>query len=247
MSPENRQAVLSPAAAHKFELIGRVAAGLAHELNGPIGIAMGFSELAKEAIDRAGKPELDSAVTSKVRGYLEMIETASTRARDLSRGIWNFAKAEPGTTTNIDIVELMQTVQQLTAPAVKVAQMDVAQREDASGAGEVISYADAALCQQILIELILASPPSIPGGGLVVWQVDYLEEGSVQIDLTTEPWNNEPTSEWEIPEYVRESFKDMGGGINSATPITVNSPASEPDQELTGWNVTATLPAANSD
>jgi len=55
MSPENRQAVLSPAAAHKFELIGRISSGLAHELNGPIGIAM---ELAKEAIDDSGTPEL---------------------------------------------------------------------------------------------------------------------------------------------------------------------------------------------
>ena len=113
MSPENRQAVLSPAAAHRFELIGRVSSGLAHELNGPIGIAMGFSELAKEAIDGVGKPELDSVATSKVRGYLDMIETASLRARNLSRGIWNFAKAEPGTIANIDMIEVLQTVQLL--------------------------------------------------------------------------------------------------------------------------------------
>lgn len=247
MSPENRQAVLAPAAAHKFELIGRISSGLAHELNGPIGIAMGFAELAKEAIDGAGQPELDSITTSKVRGYLDMIETASLRARNLSRGIWSFAKAEPGTTANIDMVEVLQSVQLLTAPAVKVAQIDIAQREDASGAGEVISYADAALCQQILVELILASPQSIPGGGLVVWQVAYLDGGPVQIDLTTEPWNDEPTSEWELPEYVRESFKDMGGTITSATPVAVNSPTGEPDQELTGWKVIATLPAANSE
>ena len=247
MSPENRQAVLAPAAAHKFELIGRISSGLAHELNGPIGIAMGFSELAKEAIDGTGQPELDSVTTSKVRGYLDMIETASLRARNLSRGIWSFAKAEPGSTANIDMVEVLQSVQLLTAPAVKVAQIDVAQREDASGAGEVISYADAALCQQILVELILASPQSIPGGGLVVWQVAYLDGGPVQIDLTTEPWNDEPTSEWEVPEYVRESFKDMGGTITGAVPVTVNSPTGEPDQELTGWKVIATLPAANSE
>ena len=58
MSTENKQAVLSPAVARKFELIGRIPFGLVHELNGPIGIAMGFSELAKEAIDGAGSHEL---------------------------------------------------------------------------------------------------------------------------------------------------------------------------------------------
>lgn len=48
LSTENRQVVVSPAAAHKFELIGRISSGLAHDLNGPIGIALGFSELAKK-------------------------------------------------------------------------------------------------------------------------------------------------------------------------------------------------------
>ncbi len=247
MTPENRNSTMSPAVARKFELIGRVSSGLAHELNGPIGIAMGFSELAKEAIDGEGRPELSSLVTSKVRGYLDMIETASLRARNLSRGIWSFAKAEPGTTTNVDMVELMQAVQLLTAPAVKVDQIDVARREEKSDSGKVISYADAALFQQILVELILASPPSIPGGGLVIWQVAYLDDGSVQVDLTTEPWNDNPTSEWEVPEYVRKSFKEMGGGIANATPVPVSPPTGEPEQELTGWKVIATLPAANSD
>ena len=68
---------------------------------------MGFSELAKEAIDASAAPELSQADTSKVRGYLDMIETASLPAPELSRGIWNFAKAEPGTTANVNIVEIM--------------------------------------------------------------------------------------------------------------------------------------------
>lgn len=239
--------MISPAAAHKFELIGRISSGLAHELNGPIGIAMGFSELAKEAIDNAGTPELSQADTNKVRGYLDMIETASLRARNLSRGIWNFAKAEPGTTANVNIVELMDSVQHLTAPAVKVAQIDVARREDPSGIEEATSFADAALCQQILVELVLAAPDSIPGGGLVVWLVSLGSNDSVEIDLVTEPWNETATSEWSVPEYVRESFIDMGGSITDATPTPVNPPAGETDQELTGWRVAVTLPPASTD
>lgn len=246
MSPENRQAVLSPAAAHKFELIGRISSGLAHELNGPIGIAMGFSELAKEAIDASETPDLSQADTSKVRGYLEMIESASLRARTLSRGIWNFAKAEPGTTENVDMVQLLETVQHLTAPAVKVAQIDVARRESNSDVNEVISYTDSALCQQILVELILSSPESIPGGGLVVWQVSQANDGSAEIELVSELWNEDPTREWEIPEYVRDSFIDMGGTIVDSVPTPVAPPAGVTDGELTGWKVVATLPPASS-
>lgn len=247
MSPENRQSVLSPAAAHKFELIGRVSSGLAHELNGPIGIAMGFSELAKEAIDGSDSLELSSADTSKVRGYLDMIETASLRARNLSRGIWSFAKAEPGVTANTDIVDLMKSVELLTGPAVKVGQMDITRVEDPASIDSAMSYADSALCLQILVELVLASPQSIPGGGLVVWQVSQLETGSVQIDMTAEPWNDVPSSKWEIPEYVRESFREMGGEITNAIPVPVDSQTGEPEQELTGWKVTATLPPGSVD
>jgi signal transduction histidine kinase len=247
MSPENRQAVLSPAAAHKFELIGRISSGLAHELNGPIGIAMGFSELAKEAIDDSGTPELSQADTSKVRGYLEMIESASLRARTLSRGIWDFAKAEPGITENINMVEVLETVQHLTAPAVKVAQIDVARREDPAAISEATSHTDSALCQQILVELVLSSPESIPGGGLVIWNVSVADDGSVVIDLLAEPWNDAATTEWRIPEYVRESFKDMGGTIADAVPTPVVAPTADTDGELTGWRVIATLPPASSD
>ncbi len=246
MSPENRQAVLSPAAAHKFELIGRISSGLAHELNGPIGIAMGFSELAKEAIDASTSPELSQADTSKVRGYLDMIESASLRARDLSRGIWNFAKAEPGTTENIDVVKLLDSVQELTAPAVKVAQIDVARRENPSGVSEARSHADFALCQQLLVELVLASTESIPGGGLVVWQVSPDAEGVVNIELVAEPWNENPTSAWVIPEYVRESFNDMGGSIANAVQTPVKSQTADNDDDLIGWRVLATLPPASS-
>ncbi len=109
---------------------------MAHDLNGPICIALGFPELAKEAIDASTSPDLAQADTSKVRGYLEMIESASLRARDISRGIWSFAKAEPVTIENIDIVEGLETVQHLTASAVKVAQIDVARREDPAALGE---------------------------------------------------------------------------------------------------------------
>lgn len=69
----------------------------------------------------------------------------------------------------------------------------------------------------------------------------------MEIDLITEPWNEVATSEWEVPEYVRESFKDMGGNIADATPTPVKSTAGDTDEDLTGWRVVATLPPASFD
>ncbi|MDA1279455.1 MAG: hypothetical protein O3B95_05360 [Chloroflexi bacterium] len=216
-------------------------------LNGPISIAMGFSELSKETIDNAGQSDLSSAEVSKIRGYLDMIETASLRARKLSRGIWNFAKLQPGTTEDINVVDVMQTVQLLTAPALKVEQIDVIRRGDSAETDVAMSFSDAALCQLILVELILNAPQSIPGGGDVIWQVEQTRDGPVGIELVAKPWNDSATREWEIPESVRESFMNMGGGIENSVPTPVSSSDGETDRELTGWKILATLPAPSSE
>ena len=63
-------------------LIGRISAGLAHDLNGPVGVILGFTELAAEivAADDSGNG-LQAAETRKIAGYLEMIEQSALRAR----------------------------------------------------------------------------------------------------------------------------------------------------------------------
>jgi hypothetical protein len=82
---------------------------------------------------------------------------------------------------------------------------------------------------------------------LVIWHVSIADDGSVEIDLLTEPWNDVATNEWKIPEYVRESFKDMGGTIADAVPTPVTPQTGDTDGELTGWRVLITLPPTGSD
>jgi len=113
----------------RFALIGRIASGLAHELNGPIGVAIGFTELARETIDSAGTEGLDPAGTRKVADYLGLIGDAGLRARSLTRLMWSFAKARPGTVEDFDVAEALTQASNLATPALKVAQIE-AHREN---------------------------------------------------------------------------------------------------------------------
>lgn len=73
-----------------------------------------------------------------------------------------------------------------------------------------------------------------------MWEVDNSSDGEATITLAAEPWNEDPTSEWIAPDYVRESFTEMGGSVSEAEPVSVTSQTEE-QQELTGWKVVCTL------
>ena len=101
-------------------LIGRISAGLAHDLNGPVGVILGFTELAAEivAVDSSGNG-LQAAETQKLASYLEMIELSALRARGLTREIWEFARATVGTTGELDLAEQLDCAARLAAPALR--------------------------------------------------------------------------------------------------------------------------------
>ena len=197
----------------RFALIGRIASGLAHELNGPIGVTIGFTELARETINSAGAEGLDPAGTHKVADYLGLIEDAGLRARSLTRLMWSFAKARPGTVEDFNIAEALAQASSLATPALKVAQIE-ARRED-SEATAVVAQADPVLCVESLVGLLLASPSALPDGGTVVWEAADQPNGTVGFTMRGEPWGEAGTAPWTIPEPVRRAFEAQGGTIKA--------------------------------
>ena len=111
----------------KFALIGRITSGLSHDLNGPIGIALGFTELAKETLQAAGGG-IDGQSAAKVSEYLNLIESATRRARELARNVTDFARSEPGTVRELDLGELVGHAAALSGPAVKLVSLEIIPR-----------------------------------------------------------------------------------------------------------------------
>ena len=224
----------------KYELIGRIAAGLAHELNGPIGISLGFTELAREALSDASGSGIDAETAAKLNEYLGLVESSTKRARALSRGIWNFARSEPGTSEPLDLGELIGQAAALAGPAVKVGSLEIIPKSEAI---EVTVTADRAVTLQALVQLMLASMECLPEGGSIYWEVNRSNDGCGAFTLTAEPWGDASSQDWIVEEEVEEAFRSQGGNISAAGPMKIIGQG-EDAPSSPAWSVNGTLPAA---
>lgn len=197
----------------RMELVGRVAAGLAHDLNGPIGVMLGFTQLAREKLETG-----DTSATMGVVEYLRMIESAGENARGLARDMWDFARAAPGEIVEYDFTETLETSARLVAPSLRVAAIEP------PAAGELRAQTvtgDRALWAQALVGVMIDAPTALPGGGSVAWNLDRGADGtSLDLELITAP--NEPgatattplpAQEWECRESTRALIHSLGGAL----------------------------------
>ena len=120
MSATEKSQIDDRLAEERSALVGKIAAGLAHDLNGPIGIVLGFNDLSREIIAAGGGDgRLSTDQVSKISEYLSLVDGAAKRARTLTQEIWEFAKSEPGTTTEFAVEDQLSLAARLAAPALR--------------------------------------------------------------------------------------------------------------------------------
>ena len=229
----------------RYELIGRIASGLAHELNGPVGIALGFTELSKELLESSGDGFLQPASLAKLKEYLNLTESANLRARSLARRISMFAKLQPGTTSDFDLAEALDEAAALASPAVKVAQIEVKRRPGPSGPAFVTG--DRAACITAFVRMFLISPQTLAGGGTVLWDAAPGEPGTgaqARFVLIAEPWGTAPSAAWPLPDSVAETFASQQGTVGPAVSRKAESRHGGDPPGAPAWELPGSLPAA---
>jgi len=138
--------------ADRLATIGQLAAGVAHELNEPLGSILGFAQLAKKCPGLPGPAERD----------IEKIVTASLYAREVIKKLMVFARQMPARKTQTNLNHLVEDG--LYFLEARFAKSDIQVVRELAPDIPVI-VADPAQLMQILVNLVVNAAQAMPEGG----------------------------------------------------------------------------------
>jgi signal transduction histidine kinase len=179
----------------KLASLGTLVAGIAHEINNPLGIIAGYSEAL---LDRATDNSLtDIRAFEDFPEYLKTIHSEIFRCKGILKSLLEFARPSGGTFREIDINELTKEVLLLlkhrTAKLKHTLELTL-NREVPK------IYADAGSLRQLLMNLLLNAIYFTPEGGSIFIKTER-DDGGEESRISN------------CPSRVRLSVSDTGAGI----------------------------------
>lgn len=138
--------------ADRLATIGQLAAGVAHELNEPLGNVLGFAQLAGKT---PGLPE-------GARSDIEKIIKASLYAREIIKQLMFFSRQAPSRKTDVLMGDIVRDALSLLES--RCAKADIVVETDIGDTLAPLS-ADPAQLQQVLVNLLVNAIQAMPRGG----------------------------------------------------------------------------------
>jgi signal transduction histidine kinase len=190
--------------ADRLATIGQLAAGVAHELNEPLGNILGCAQLAAKC---PGLPP-------SAKGDLDNIEMASLRARDIIRRLLVFARQVPPQSTRLDLNRVVENGLHFFETRCAKDGIEVVQSLS-PGLPELLG--DPGQLTQVLVNLVVNAIQAMPHGGRLTIATGVCE-GFVRLVV-------EDTGTGMSPEVVEKLFvpffttKDVGEGTGLGLPV----------------------------
>ncbi len=178
----------------KMASLGTLVAGIAHEINNPLGIIAGYSEAL---LDRAKDEKLlRLAEFEDFPEYLQTIHNEIFRCKDILKSLLEFSRPHGGTFRELDINELIKEVILLVNH--KAARL---KHNMALNLNRYLPkvYADAGSLRQLFMNIIINSMYFTPEGG------------SITITTEMDAGNQEQPSRF--PESIKVAIADTGAGV----------------------------------
>jgi len=190
--------------ADRLATIGMLAAGVAHELNEPLGNILGFAQLAKKG---DGVPE-------SVKQDIEKIETASLHARQIIHKLLVFARQTPPKKTHVDLNQIVEEGLYFFEARCAKAGVELV-RKLSSDLSEIA--ADPAQLNQIIVNLVVNALQAMQGRGKITVQTQSSEKGVYLIvEDTGTGMTDEVLEQIFIPFFTT---KDVGHGTGLGLPV----------------------------
>lgn len=149
--------------AERLATAGRLAAGVAHEINNPLGAILLYANLLVEATP-AGDPR---------RADMERIAVQAARAREIVKGLLDFARQTPSEMARVDLNEVVLSVLGLLARQPRLQAVRV--RTELSPLPLPVE-ADPGKLQQVFVNVVLNALDAMKDGGELTIRSGFSEK-----------------------------------------------------------------------
>jgi len=146
----------------KLASLGRLAAGLAHELNNPLSSVAGFAEALERRLTGGGAAEPSDLVD--VQEYLTLIQDEVSRAATIVRRLLDFARQREPTFGLVDLQGVVGSAVGFVERQASLANQRIVVTPFPEGS---TVRADAQMLQQVFLNLLTNALDAIEGGGEV--------------------------------------------------------------------------------
>jgi CheY-like chemotaxis protein len=181
----------------RLEAIGRLAGGIAHDLNNMLVAILGFSDLLAQSM-AANDPRLED---------VRQINDAAERSAELTRQLLAFARRELIQPRKLDLNHIVRYAGGMLRPVLgENITLDLQLSPDLRPI-----HADPGRVEQILMNLVLNSRDAMPRGGRVT-----VETAGVVLEADNPAWQQQP----EAPptgHYAMLAVTDTGHGMDPDT------------------------------
>ena len=174
--------------ADRLKTVGRLAAGIAHEIGTPLNVVSGRAGLIRSG--KLSPQELEESA--------EAIQSESNRIAGIVRQLMDFARHNPPQRASADLrvvvertVELLKTLASKNGVAIEVSPV---------GDPPFTAFIDESQIQQVLTNLIVNATQAMPDGGRVAVQIGNVEQHSVG----------------NVSPFVEVKVSDQGIGMDKA-------------------------------
>ena len=190
--------------ADRLATIGILAAGVAHELNEPLGNILGFAQLAMKY------PEIPAGAKRDV----EKIEAASLHAREIIQKLLLFARQMPPKKTKVDLNRVVKDGLYFFEARCAKEGIELVRKLSAD-LPEIT--ADPAQLNQLLVNLVVNAIQSIKGGGKILVETRYYNHDvCLIVEDTGTGMSEEIVQQIFIPFFTT---KDIGYGTGLGLPV----------------------------
>ena len=143
--------------ADKLAVLGTLSAGVAHEINNPIGIIMSRIELMIEDADRTGLP-------AEVRDDLAVLRRNAERVARIARSLLSYARKTPGQKAPLDLNTVVDEMLLLVGKQAITEKITI---EKQLGANLPLVVGDVNQLAQVLLNLVNNAREAMTGGGTI--------------------------------------------------------------------------------